>query len=287
VLRDGQHVQTSPSSELDDATMIKLMVGRSVTLEAVARQDPLGPARLSVKHLSIPGIFDDITFDVHEGEIVGVAGLVGSGRTEIAQAIFGMGTHPTGTVEVDGKAVTPRSPSHMASLGVAYLPEDRDADGVISSMTIEANVALPSLKRLSRFGFMSQTREREIATTQRTALSIKGYVSDLVSSLSGGNRQKVALARWLATDPKVLLLDEPTHGIDVGTKAHVHDIMRDLARKERLAILMISSDLPEVLALSDRILVISRGRLVANIDIADAHQENVLAAATGTRAGAA
>ncbi|MCU1524040.1 MAG: putative transporter ATP-binding protein [Microbacteriaceae bacterium] len=287
VLRDGQHVQTSPSSELDDATMIKLMVGRSVTLEAVARQDALGPARLSVKGLSIPGIFDDITFDVHEGEIVGVAGLVGSGRSEIAQAVFGIGTHPTGSVTVDGKVVTPRSPSQMAALGVAYLPEDRDADGVISSMTIEANVALPSLKRLSRFGFMRQTRERELATTQRTALSIKGLVGDLVSSLSGGNRQKVALARWLATNPKVLLLDEPTHGIDVGTKAQVHDIMRDLARKERLAILMISSDLPEVLALSDRILVISRGRLVANIDIADANQENVLAAATSTRTGAA
>ena len=288
VLRDGQHVQTSPVSQLDDATMIKLMVGRSVTLDAVARVDDLGPSRLSVSGLSLPGVFDNIGFDVHEGEIVGVAGLVGSGRSEIAQAIFGIGARPSGHIEVDGKSVVPRNPGEMADRGVVYLPEDRDADGVIAAMTITSNVALPNLKKLSRFGFMLPRKEREMAQRQQSALSIKGRVGDLVSTLSGGNRQKVALARWLAKDPKVLLLDEPTHGIDVGTKAQVHDIMRDLARKSRLAILMISSDLPEVLAVSDRIIVISRGRLVADIDIADATQENVLAAATGTaRAGTA
>lgn len=282
VLRDGQHVKTAPVADLDDATMIKLMVGRSVTLEAVARVEELGPARLSVRSLGIPGVFEDISFDVREGEIVGVAGLVGSGRSEIAQAIFGIGTPPSGRIEVDGKAVIPSNPGKMAELGVVYLPEDRDADGVIAAMTITSNIALPSLRAMSRFGFMQPSRERELARGQQSALSIKGRVTDLVSTLSGGNRQKVALARWLATDPKVLLLDEPTHGIDVGTKAQVHEIMRDLARKRRLAILMISSDLPEVLAVSDRILVISRGRLVADLDIADATQENVLAAATGT-----
>jgi rhamnose transport system ATP-binding protein len=281
VLRDGQHVQTSPVSELDDQAMIKLMVGRSVTLEAVPRVDDLGPARLSVAGLSLPGVFDNISFEVHEGEIVGVAGLVGSGRSEIAQAIFGIGARPAGRIEVDGKAVVPRNPGTMADRGVVYLPEDRDADGVIAAMTITSNVALPSLRKLSQFGFMLPRKERELAERQRSALSIKGNVSDLVSTLSGGNRQKVALARWLAKNPKVLLLDEPTHGIDVGTKAQVHEIMRALARKNRLAILMISSDLPEVLAVSDRIIVISRGRLVADIDIADATQENILAAATG------
>jgi rhamnose transport system ATP-binding protein len=287
VLRDGQHVRTAPSVELDDATMIQLMVGRSVALEAVPRQEELGPARLKVSGLSLPGTFDDISFEVHEGEILGVAGLVGSGRSEIAQAIFGIGARPTGTVEVDGRVVSPRSPGQMRDRGLAYLPEDRDAEGVISSMTIASNVALPSLARLSRAGFMRPSRERALAQQQRTALSIKGRIGDLVSSLSGGNRQKVALARWLATDPKVLLLDEPTHGIDVGTKAQVHDIMRDLARTHRLAILMISSDLPEVLAVSDRVLVISRGRLVADIDIDEATQQSILAAATGTRGGAA
>jgi rhamnose transport system ATP-binding protein len=280
VLRDGGHVLTAPASELDDAEMIRLMVGRSVVLEAVKRTDPLGAARLSVRNLSVPGVFDGVSFDVHEGEIVGVAGLVGAGRSEIAQAIFGVGARPKGEILVDGKPLSPRGPGQMAEHGVVYLPEDRDADGVISTMTITDNIALPSIRRLSRFGFMRPRSERELAERERDSLSIKGRIADAVSSLSGGNRQKVALARWLATGPRVLLLDEPTHGIDVGTKAQVHDIMRDLARKERMAILMISSDLPEVLAVSDRVLVVARGRITADIDINDASQESIMAAAT-------
>ncbi len=282
VLRDGSHVQTSPASKLDDSTMIKLMVGRSVALEAVKRTQELGPVRLSVTGLSIPGVFDNISFDVHEGEIVGIAGLVGSGRSEIAQAIFGVSSGLKGTVEVNGSVIKPRSPGQMRNEGVVYLPEDRDAEGIISTMSILDNIALPSIPRLSRFGFMRRRAERELAESERSSLRIKGEVGNLVSSLSGGNRQKVALARWLATKPQVLLLDEPTHGIDVGTKAQVHEIMRDLARKERLAIVMISSDLPEVLAVSDRVLVIARGLLAADIDIADASQESILAAATAT-----
>jgi rhamnose transport system ATP-binding protein len=238
-----------------------------------------------VRGLSVPGVFDEVGFDVHEGEIVGVAGLVGSGRSEIAQAIFGIGPTPTGEVRIDGRTVKPRSPRQMAELGVVYIPEDRDADGVLASMSITDNVVLPSIRRIATFGFMRAPRERQLAEQQRAALSIKGHIADPVSSLSGGNRQKVALARWLGTNPKVLLLDEPTHGIDVGTKAQVHDMMRQLARSKRLAILMISSDLPEVLAVSDRVLVIARGRLVADLDIADATQEAVLAAATSSSTG--
>lgn len=288
VLRDGAHVRTAPADALGDDEMIQLMVGRSVVLQTVAREEPLGAARLSVKGLSCPGMFEDITFDVHEGEIVGVAGLVGSGRSEIAQALFGLNRAARGSVEVDGSPVRPRSPGKMAEHGLVYLPEDRDAEGVISTMTIRDNIALTGIRALSSFGFMRPSRERDRAEGQKKALSIKGEVGALVSSLSGGNRQKVALARWLANDPKVLLLDEPTHGIDVGTKADVHDIMRDLARKHRLAILMISSDMPEVLAVSDRVLVIARGRLAADMDIADATQESILAAATArAQAGAA
>ena len=285
VLRDGAHVRTARAAELDDETMIRLMVGRSVVLEQVPRTEPLGPPRLAVEGLSLPGAFGDISFEVAEGEIVGVAGLVGSGRSEIAQAIFGLSPKMTGRVRVNGKEVTPRNPATMAQHGVVYLPEDRDAEGVISSMSITSNIALPSTRRLSRFGFMQSRRERELATAQRQALSIKGRIEDPVSSLSGGNRQKVAIARWLATNPQVLMLDEPTHGIDVGTKAQVHDIMRHLARTNRMAILMISSDLPEVLAVSDRVLVISRGRLTANIPVSEASQERILAAATRTPTG--
>jgi rhamnose transport system ATP-binding protein len=280
VLRDGGHVRTAPSAELDDAEMIRLMVGRSVALEAVARTEPLGPARLSVRDLSLPGVFDGVTFDVHEGEIVGVAGLVGAGRSEIAQAIFGVGATPKGEILIDGERVTPRSPGQMADRGVVYLPEDRDAEGIIPTMTITANIALPSTRGISTAGFMKPARERALATKEQTALSIKGGIGDLVSSLSGGNRQKVAIARWLATGPRVLLLDEPTHGIDIGTKAQVHEIMRDLARRERLAILMISSDMPEVLAVSDRVLVVARGRITADLDIAEASQERIMTAAT-------
>jgi rhamnose transport system ATP-binding protein len=280
VLRDGAHVRTAPASEMDDETMIRLMVGRSLVLEHVPNTVPVGPPRLSVERLSLPGVFDDISFEVAEGEIVGIAGLVGSGRAEIAQAVFGLSPKMTGTVRIDGEVVTPRSPAAMAERGVVYLPEDRDAEGVISTMSITSNIALPSTRRLSRFGFVRSSRERALAAEQRQALSIKGRVEDPVSSLSGGNRQKVAIARWLGTNPRVLLLDEPTHGIDVGTKAQVHDIMRDLARRERMAILMISSDLPEVLAVSDRVLVVSRGRMAADIPRAEATQEGILAAAT-------
>ncbi|QGF22879.1 sugar ABC transporter ATP-binding protein [Raineyella fluvialis] len=281
VMRDGQHVRTAPAADLDDDEMIRLMVGRSVVLQAVPNDVPLGPTRLSVRGLTRPGVFQDVSFDVAEGEIVGVAGLVGAGRTEIAQAIFGLAPGLEGEVKVDGVTVRPTSPRRMAAKGVSYLPEDRDAEGVIAAMPIEANIALPSLVRLGRWGFMSRHKERELAEQEKSALSIKGRLEDLVSSLSGGNRQKVALARWLATRPRVLLLDEPTHGIDVGTKAQVHDIMRNLARKERMAIVMVSSDLPEVLAVSDRVLVIRQGRIAADVPVAEATQESILAAATG------
>jgi len=284
VLRDGEHVRTAPAAELGDAEMIRLMVGRSVVLEQVARTEPLGPPRLEVENLTDPGVFEDVTFSVAEGEIVGVAGLVGAGRSEIAQAVFGLSPHLSGEVRIDGEPVVPRGPAAMVERGVAYLPEDRDAEGVIASMTIASNIALPSIRSLSRAGFMLRRKERELAARERTALSIKGEIDDLVSSLSGGNRQKVALARWLATEPRVLLLDEPTHGIDVGTKAQVHDMMRELARVRRMAILMVSSDLPEVLAVSDRVLVIARGRLVADLPIAEATSERILTHAT---AGAA
>jgi rhamnose transport system ATP-binding protein len=284
VLRDGQHVLTSAAGELSDDDMIKAMVGRSVALERVPRTEALGPVRLRVQDLNLAGTFADISFDVAEGEIVAIAGLVGSGRSEIQQAIFGLSPEVTGRIEVDGEPARPDNPATMARRGVVYLPEDRDAEGIIASMSITANVALPSIRSLSKAGFMSPRKERALAQEQREALSIKGEIEALVSSLSGGNRQKVALARWLATNPRVLLLDEPTHGIDVGTKVQVHEIMRKLARRDRMAILMVSSDLPEVLAVSDRVLVIRRGRLAAVIDIEDATQENIMAAATAGRA---
>jgi rhamnose transport system ATP-binding protein len=281
VMRDGAHVRTVRSSEITDDEIVRLMVGRSVSIAHVPRDTPPGQVRLRVSGLSLAGPFEDITFEVRAGEILGVAGLAGAGRTEIAQAIFGVRPADSGSVEIDGKRVVPRSARHMSRLGVVYLPEDRERDGIIPSASVTRNIALPSTPALATYGVMRPRKERALAQAQKGALNITGDVDDLVSSLSGGNRQKVALGRWLATRPGILLLDEPTRGIDVGTKAQVHDIIRDLAWRQRLAVVVISSELPELLAISDRILVISRGHLVANIDAADATGQKVMAAAVG------
>lgn len=289
VLRDGRHVHTGPADELDDDEMIRLMVGRSVSLARDTSSVSFGRPRLRVRGLSRPGAFRDIDFDVREGEIVGVAGLVGAGRSEIAQAIFGLTPPASGEVFVDGKQVRPRDPRQMSRLGVVYVPENRDEAGIIPALSTARNIALPSAGRLApskwlrKVGLVSTRAERALSVEQQSKLSIKSTADTPVRALSGGNRQKVALARWLATSPSVLILDEPTHGIDVAAKAQVHEIMRDLARRERLAILMISSDLPEVLAVSDRILVIAEGRLAATMDGSEATQEGVMAAATSLR----
>ncbi|HEY9525067.1 MAG TPA: sugar ABC transporter ATP-binding protein [Thermopolyspora sp.] len=280
VLRDGRHVRTAPAADITDDEIIRLMVGRSLAHESIGGAGDFGPPRLQVKGLGSPGLFADVSFEVRAGEILAVAGLVGAGRSEIAQSIFGSPPPSEGEVLIDGRPVHPRSPRQMSRVGVAYLPEDRDAEGIISAMSVTRNVALPSTARLSRLGVMRRARERMMAARQRDELSIKATLDLPVSTLSGGNRQKVALARWLATAPAVLMLDEPTHGIDVGTKAQVHDIMRRLAREERLAILMISSDLPEVLAISDRVMVVARGRVIKILDTATATQEMIMAAAS-------
>jgi rhamnose transport system ATP-binding protein len=207
---------------------------------------------------------------------------VGSGRSEIAQALFGIEAFDSGTVRVDGEAVDVRDPIQMVRLGVAYVPEDRDLQGLVTSFSIVDNVALPLLRRLSRLGLRARGLERDVSARYATDLAIKAPgVDTLVSALSGGNRQKTVLAKWLATEPKVLILDEPTHGIDVGSKAEVHAIIRRLA-EQGMAILMISSDLPEILLLSDRILVIAGGRLVAEL-AGETTQEAVMDAAASSQ----
>ncbi len=211
-----------------------------------------------------------------------MAGLVGAGRSEIAQAIFGMTSPTAGRIVLKGREVTPEAPEQMLGLGVAYLPEDRDGQGLIMAETIAGNVTLPIASRLARFGLLDRRREHQIATEAIAAYRVRARGADqVVSTLSGGNRQKVAFARWLATSPTVLILDEPTHGVDVGSKAQIHQIIRDLA-ESGLAVLMISSDLPEILAMSDRILVVAEGRIVAEIEGRDATQEAIMRAATGS-----
>ncbi|HLH49157.1 MAG TPA: sugar ABC transporter ATP-binding protein [Roseiarcus sp.] len=283
ILRDGRHIATCAVRDLDRAGIVNLMVGRNIET-MFARRDPVspGPELLKVDRLGLAGAFADVSFSLRAGEIVGMAGLVGAGRSEIAQAIFGMTSPTAGRIVLKGREVTPEAPEQMLGLGVAYLPEDRDGQGLIMAETIAGNVTLPIASRLARFGLLDRRREHQIATEAIAAYRVRARGADqVVSTLSGGNRQKVAFARWLATSPTVLILDEPTHGVDVGSKAQIHQIIRDLA-ESGLAVLMISSDLPEILAMSDRILVVAEGRIVAEIEGRDATQEAIMRAATGS-----
>jgi rhamnose transport system ATP-binding protein len=281
VLRDGAHVATRPMREVSRAELVQMMVGRPLeTLFAERQARAPGEEVFRVEDLALDGVFAGISFALRAGEIVGMAGLVGAGRSEIAQACYGM-TPPTGgRVFLGGEAVLPRSPKQMLKRGLAYLPEDRDGQGLIMPAPIVDNITLPIAGRLSRFGFTDGDARRRVAGAAMKTYDVRATgIEQAVALLSGGNRQKVAFAKWLATEPRVLILDEPTHGIDVGSKAQVHRIIAQLA-DAGLAILLISSDLPEVLAMSDRILVIADGELVAELDAKTADQEAVMMAAT-------
>jgi rhamnose transport system ATP-binding protein len=288
VLRDGRHVTTQPAATLDQESVVRLMVGRSLDQLYPAGAEPRDsvpyrPDRLRVEGLAQDGVFEDISFELRAGEIVGMAGLVGAGRSEIGQAIFGAPPPTAGRVWIDAVPVRPRSPRQMLRRGLAYLPEDRDGEGLITPLSITQNLVLPILSRLSAHGVLRPDRERATARRFAGELQIRAAgLEQAVSALSGGNRQKVVLGKWLAMGPKVLILDEPTHGIDVGTKAQVHQIIERLAA-QGIAVLMISSDLPEVLRMSHRILVIADGRLTASFARSEASEEAIMTAATRRR----
>ncbi len=281
ILRDGRHVVTRPAAELSRAEIVRTMVGRPLeSMFAGRTKRTPGRELLRIEGLTREGAFSNVSFALRAGEIVGMAGLVGSGRSEIAQACFGLAPPTAGRVVIDGVPVTPRSPKQMLALGLAYLPEDRDGMGLIMSAPIVSNVTLPILERLARLGLIDDAAGRRIAAEAVETYHVRTTgVDQLVSDLSGGNRQKVAFARWLSTKPKVLILDEPTHGVDVGSKAQIHRIIAQLA-DDGLAILVISSDLPEVLGVSDRVLVVAEGELVAELDPSAVDQEAVMMAAT-------
>jgi rhamnose transport system ATP-binding protein len=293
VLRDGEHVATEPARKLTPSAVVKLMVGRPLEQlypgERLTEPQPdgEGEVRLRVENLAQAGVFSGVSFALRAGEIVTMAGLVGAGRSEIAQAIFGISPPTGGRLFVDGAEINPRSPDQMLKLGLAYVPEDRDREGLIPSMAIVRNLVLAVINRLAKRGIASAMRERALAVRSVQELSIKASSIDQpVNSLSGGNRQKVVLGKWLATDPRILILDEPTHGIDVATKAQVHKIIRELADRG-MAVLVISSDLPEVLRLGDRVLVMADGRLRATFKRGEATEEKVMAAATWRQRSAA
>ncbi|MCR2800132.1 sugar ABC transporter ATP-binding protein [Microbacterium sp. zg-Y818] len=281
VLRDGRQIDTRPVSGLTAAEMITLMVGRELTDVFPKREVPIGEVVLEVDGLSRAGAFDGVSLTVRAGEIVGLAGLVGAGRTEIARAVFGLDKADAGTVRVNGADIRARSPRQAVNAGIAYVPEDRKRDGIIPESSIRDNIALPVLSKVGTSGWISSRRERALATEQVNALGVSPPdVERAVNTLSGGNQQKVVIAKWLATQPDVLLLDEPTRGVDVGAKADIHTIIGELAGRG-VAILLISSELPEVLAVSDRIYVLTEGRVSAEFTRDDADERSIMHAATG------
>jgi rhamnose transport system ATP-binding protein len=281
VLRDGRHVVTTATRDLTTADLVRHMVGRAVSLFPKV-DAPAGDVLLDVEGLSREGEFRDITFSVRAGEIVGFAGLVGAGRTEIARVLFGIDQRDSGVVRVGGTAVTFSNPSAAMNAGIAYLPEDRHQEGLVLDFSIAQNVTLPILPRLFPRLFVHAAAERQVAQdyTSRFDVRMTG-IEQRVGALSGGNQQKVVLAKWLASKPSVLILDEPTRGIDIGAKVEVHRIISELAAAG-LAIILISSDLPEVLAMSDRIIVLHEGRITAEIPRDRATEERVMFAATGS-----
>lgn len=283
VLRDGKHISTHLVAEVSHDSMVRDMVGRAIDHFAIkTKANEHGEKLLSVKGLGREGIFQDVTFDLHRGEVLCFAGLIGSRRTDVGLALFGIVPPTEGTLELEGRNVAIDSPQKAVELGIAYVSEDRRKLGLAMTMPIFSNVSLPSLKRfLRRFGLIDQKAEHEMAEHHRDRLEIKSPNVDIeVGKLSGGNQQKVMLAKWLETKPKLLIFDEPTRGVDVGAKTEVHNIIRDLA-KQGAAIIVISSDLPEVLILADRVLVMREGRQMGIFDISSATQESIMALATG------
>jgi rhamnose transport system ATP-binding protein len=242
---------------------------------------------LEVSGLSREGVFEDVSFQVRRGEIVALAGLVGAGRSEVARAIFGIDHRDAGTVVVNGQPLTGASPREAMAAGMALVPEDRRQQGLVMDMSIDHNVALASLTRLRRHGLIRRARERDLATTWGRTLQLKfGRMKNPVATLSGGNQQKVVLAKWLARQPSVLVIDEPTRGIDVGTKVEVHRLLDRLVA-DGVGVLMISSELPEVLHMADRVLVLREGRLVAELSRAAADEASIMRAATGQKVAVA
>ncbi|MFB7546475.1 sugar ABC transporter ATP-binding protein [Streptomyces sp. NPDC056154] len=280
-LRDGHLISSGPLTGLTEDDLVRRMVGRDLE-DLYPKQDAaVGDVALSVGRLTREGVFRDVSFEVRRGEIVALAGLVGAGRTEVAQAVFGVDRADAGEVRVAGTVLRPGSPAAAMAAGLALVPEDRRQRGLVMELSIERNIGLTGLGEVRRGGLVRRALEHERAADWAVRLRLKySRLADAVGVLSGGNQQKVVLAKWLATEPSVLIVDEPTRGIDVGTKAEVHRLLSSLAA-DGLAVLMISSDLPEVIGMADRVLVMREGRLVAELPRGGATEETVMAAATG------
>ncbi len=268
---------TKPAADLDHNSLVQMMIGRALEayfprhLAAVQ-----GEELLRVENLSSPGKFENISFQLRAGEVLGFAGLVGAGRTEIAEALFGLDRLATGRVTVNGKSMPLRNPSIAMRHHVGMVPEDRKRHGLVLMMNARENTSLPTLERFARLGWVHSVAERQSAQKYFDLLRVRAPgIESVVAGLSGGNQQKVVLGKWLAADCRVLIVDEPTRGVDVGAKAEIHGLIDDLANKGN-GVLLISSELPEVINLSTRILVLRNGRMVGEVSRAQATQETLL-----------
>ena len=280
VLRDGAYVDTRSMQDVTRDDLIRMMVGRTITNLFPKQDVPAGELALKVEGLTREGVFWDVSFELRKGEILGLAGLVGAGRTNVARAIFGVEPATSGRIQIDGREVHITSPRQAIQLGLAYVPEDRQLHGLIPAMPITTNISLPTLPEYAHRGWLQDNQERKAAYDAACQMEVRANnIWQKARELSGGNQQKVVLAKWLSTNPRILILDEPTRGIDVKTKAAVHALMSKLA-SEGIAILMISSELPEVLGMSDRIIVMHEGYMTAQFTRAEATQEKIISAAT-------
>jgi rhamnose transport system ATP-binding protein len=286
IFRDGAHIETNTTSSVSDDDIIRLMIGRTLNKYRRKHTAAIGDIALEVSGLTLPGAFTDVSFSLRKGEIIGLGGLVGAGRTDVARAIFGVAPVTSGSISIAGRKVNIRQPSDAIERGLAFVPEDRAVDGIFATLSIEHNLTAAIPDKITRGGFIHRAFERGLSKKSVQDLSIRlASLNQPIVELSGGNQQKVILARWLLTEPDILVLDEPTRGIDIGVKAEFYDMIGDLAEAGR-AILLVSSELPELLSLCDRVLVMSEGRVTADIARDDATQENIMQAAV-PRAGVA
>jgi ABC-type sugar transport system ATPase subunit len=277
VFRDGKYISTKAASDVTRNDIIRMMVGREITQMFPKETVPIGKVKLAVKNLSLNGIFKDVSFEVREGEILGIAGLVGSGRSNIAETIFGVTPASSGSIEIDGKVVTVSSPSIAMEHGMAFLTEDRKETGCFLLLDVQDNTQMAVLQnKYVKNGFVQQAKLSKDSEAMAQTLRVRTPdMQEPIINLSGGNQQKVLIARWLLTQPRILILDEPTRGIDVGAKAEIHRLVSQLAG-QGVAVIMISSEMPEVLGMSDRIMVVHEGRVTGFLDRAEADQVKIM-----------
>lgn len=281
ILRDGVYIGTENIAEITMNDVVKMMIGREIGERYPTRDCKIGKTMFEVKHLTLDNTFENISFSVREGEILGVSGLMGAGRTEIMNSIFGSLPHTSGKIIIDGKELNKLSPRSAMKHGIGFITEDRKIEGLLLDKDIKTNIGLTNLSRISKYGILKKKKEKELVQNGIKELNIKCFDANHVcEKLSGGNQQKVVFAKWVYTNPKLLILDEPTRGVDIGAKKEIYQIMNDLAKKG-VAIIMVSSELPEILGMSDRVLVIHEGKVGGILEKEEASEEKIMTLATG------